>query len=69
MRATAGINHYAHDPQYAWRDTQDDLVHKFETDLELTATCTDPEERAGDTYTLMIYGDASQDLLWKLKDI
>jgi hypothetical protein len=70
VRAKAGINHYAHTPQYAWRDTQDEPLYEFETDLEIAAVCTYPEGRAGDAHELLIYGDASpeSDIYWSLKD-
>ena len=70
-RASAGINHYAHEPKYAWRDTQEEPLYEFETHLELMGTCTYPEERAGDIYELTIYGDVSpqSDIYWKLKDV
>ena len=71
VRARAGINHYAHETQYAWRDTQEEPLYEFETDLEVSATCTYPEKRAGDAYELTIYGDVSpeSEIYWKLRDI
>lgn len=71
VRARAAINHYAHDAKYAWRDTQDEPLYEFETHIEITAVCSYPEERAGDSYELTIYGEVSpeSDIYWKLKDI
>lgn len=71
VRAEAAINRDAHSPQYAWRDTQEEPLYEFETHLEISAVCTEPEERADDTYELTIYGDVSpeSDIYWKLKDI
>lgn len=71
IRATAGISHHASNPQYAWRDTEDEPLYEFETHLELKAVCTDPSARAGETYTLTIYGEANPKsaIYSKLKDV
>lgn len=69
-QARAGINGYAHGPQYVWRDTDQEPLYEFETHLEIAATCTHPEERAGDAYSLTVYGDVSpeSDIYRTLKD-
>lgn len=43
----------------------------FHTRLELTGTCSDPPARAGEPYTITLYGDAfpTGDLALKLKDL
>lgn len=71
VRATAGINHYAYDPKYAWHDTDDEPLYEFETHLELSGDCIYPEERAGDRYALTIYAEVSpaSSIYRKLKDI
>src|SRR5262245_2851115 len=71
VRSSAGINHYARNPQYAWRDTRDEPLYKFETHLEVKAICIDPKPRAGKVYNLTIYGDADPEshLYRKLKNI
>jgi len=58
VRATAGINHHAYNPQYAWRDTDDEPLYEFETHLEMKAVSTDPSTRASESYALTIYGEA-----------
>jgi hypothetical protein len=71
VRAHAGINRHAHNPQYAWRDTEDEPLYEFEIDLEVGGACTHPESRAGDRCTLTIYCDNSpqSDIYRKLKDV
>lgn len=69
VRAKAGISLYAHNPQYAWRDTQDEPLYQFETHLKLSTICTDPGNRAGDRYLVSIYSDVSPDFYRKLKDV
>lgn len=70
-RVETSINHYAHGPQYAFRDTEDEPLIHFLANLEIIATCVYPDERAGDTYELTIYGDdhPESQTLWKLKDV
>lgn len=71
VRAHAGINRYAHASQYAWRDTEEEPLYEFETDLEIKGTCTYLENRIGDRCELTIYGDVSPEsqIYWKLKDV
>jgi hypothetical protein len=65
------MNHYANNPQYAWRDTQDDPLFEFETHVELKALCSAPNTSAGETYNLTIYSDVNSEsaIYWKLKDV
>lgn len=71
VRASAGINHYAHNPEYAWRNTEDEPLYEFETHLEITGSCIDPTKRAGDSYELTIYSevDPENHIYWKLRDV
>lgn len=71
VRATAGINRHAHAPEYAWRNTRQEPLYKFETDLEIAGTCAYPGERAGDSCDLTIYCDDNpdSDIYLKLKDV
>jgi hypothetical protein len=71
VRVRSGINRYAHAPQYAWRDTEEEPLYEFETDLEIKGTCTFPESVAGDGCELTIYGENSPEsnIYWKLKDV
>lgn len=70
-RAEAEINHHAHGPQYAFRDTQEEPLYEFQTHLEIFATCHDPEDRAGDRYQLTVYTETSPEssIYWKLRDV
>lgn len=70
-RAEAEINYHVHDPRSAWDDPQDEPLYRFLSHLELGATCVHPEDRAGDTYELTVYGeDAPQSrVYWKLRDV
>ena len=54
VKSRASINHYAYDPQYAWRDTEEDPLYEFETGLEVIGTGTYPDERKGDTYEITV---------------
>jgi hypothetical protein len=71
VRATAGINHYAHSPQYAWRDTDEEPLYEFGTNVEIKAVCTNPDSRAGQPYEITIYSEGNQEsyLYYKLKDV
>jgi hypothetical protein len=71
VRAEAAINRYAHSPEYAWRDTEDEPLYEFETNLEIKGTGTYPESRVGDRCDLTVYGDLSpqSQIYWKLQDI
>lgn len=54
---SAGINHNAYQPQYAFDLDEDDPLYRFTTHLEIVGTCTYPEVRAGDEYLVTIYGE------------
>ena len=71
VRAEAALNHNARNAEYAFRDTEDEPLYHFLAHLEIAATCTYPEERAGDEFDLTIYGEdhPDSDVFWKLKDV
>lgn len=49
---------------------EDAPVYRFETYLELTGLCIDPESRAGDRYDITLIGDPrSRDVRMKIKDL
>jgi hypothetical protein len=49
---------------------EDAPVYRFETHLELTGLCVDPESRAGDRYDITFIGDPrSRDVRMKIKDL
>ncbi|RWH54980.1 MAG: hypothetical protein EOQ83_29700 [Mesorhizobium sp.] len=66
----AAINYNVYTPQYAWNSNDDDPLYRFTTRLTVAGTCTYPEERAGDSYEVTIYGDniGSGDIRATLKD-
>jgi hypothetical protein len=70
-RVETSVNYHAHEPQYAWRDTEDEPLYHFLGRLVILGTSTYPEKRAGETYELTIYGDDSPDsrINWKLTDV
>jgi hypothetical protein len=55
----ASVNPYAYEPQYAWDLDDSDPVYEFTAQLTITAISTAPDDRAGNTYELTIYGDDS----------
>ncbi len=70
--AEASINYQVEQPQYAFGDlTDDEPVYKYVTHLKITGAATHPEERAGERYELMIYGDDSptRNVHLKLRDV
>lgn len=70
-RVANSVNSYAHEPKYSWRDTEDEPLYHFLGRLIIVGTSTYPDERAGETYELTIYGEDSPDS-WinrKLKDV
>jgi hypothetical protein len=71
VRAEAALNHDARNPENAFRDTEQEPLYHFLAHLELAATYTYPEERAGDAFDLTIYGEdhPDSDVFWKLKDV
>ena len=71
VQATASINHHAYEPQYAWRDPNEESLHNFLTHIVITGTATTPSARAGKVYELTIYSEDSPvaDTYSRLKDI
>ena len=71
VRSSAGINHFVHAPQYAWRDTQKQSLYEFQTQLEIFAVCFFPEERVDHAYELTIYCDdgPESEIHRKLEDV
>lgn len=67
----ASINSDAYDPRFAWNLDEDDPVNRFTNQLEISGTCTYPENRAGDDYQIIFYGDdaPSRELALTIKDI
>lgn len=53
----AAINYNVYSPQSAWNANDDDPLHRFTTRLTVAGKSTYPDERAGDTYEVTIYGD------------
>lgn len=71
VRVAAAISHDVYAPQFAWNLDDNDPVYPITTRLTITGVSTYPEERAGDSYELTIYGDdaPSRRLNATLKDV
>ncbi|MEW8049682.1 MAG: hypothetical protein AB2801_09740 [Candidatus Thiodiazotropha endolucinida] len=55
VRADAGINSsLLGSPRYV--DDEEEPVHEFQTHLEVTGHCIDPEDRAGHRFDIHMYG-------------
>ncbi|MEW8073658.1 MAG: hypothetical protein AB2826_24880 [Candidatus Thiodiazotropha sp.] len=55
VRAVAGINtNLLGSPHYI--DNVEEPVHEFQTKLEITGLCTDPENRASHRFDIHMYG-------------
>lgn len=67
----AAVNYNVYAPQSAWNSDDDDPLYRFTTRLTVAGISTYPEERAGDTYEVTIYGDnlGSGDIRATLKDV
>ncbi|SIT57844.1 hypothetical protein BQ8794_410011 [Mesorhizobium prunaredense] len=67
----AAVNYNVYTPQSAWNSDDDDPLYRFTTRLAVAGISTYPEERAGDTYEVTIYGDnlGSGDIRATLKDV
>lgn len=67
----AAINYNVYTPQTAWHSDDDDPLYRFTTRLTVAGISTYPEERAGDTYEVTIYGDnlRSGDIHATLRDV
>jgi len=57
-RVDASINYEVRDKRMRHDDTR---VYAFSTDLELTGTCTYPEEQAGAAFHITVYGDSNME--------
>jgi hypothetical protein len=70
-RVEAALNHYAHNPEYAFRDTEEEPLYHFLAHLEIAAIFTFPEDRADQPCELTIYGEdhPESSTYWKLKDV
>lgn len=55
--ADASINHHVHYPESGLDADHDDPLFTHVTHLTIRGTSTYPDERAGDTYEVTIYGD------------
>jgi hypothetical protein len=66
-RVGASINHRANDKRYRHDGLR---VYQFDSSLEIAGLCTYPEERAGEGYSITVYGDRSDegDLDARLKE-
>ncbi|MEI9410493.1 hypothetical protein [Mesorhizobium salmacidum] len=67
----AAINYNVYTPQTAWSSDDDDPLYRFISRLTVAGLSTYPEERAGDTYEITVYGDnlGSGDIRATLKDV
>jgi hypothetical protein len=67
----AAVNYNVYAPQSAWNSDDDDPLYRFTTRLTVAGKSTYPEERAGDTYEVTIYGDnlGSGDVRATLRDV
>ncbi|WP_376704206.1 hypothetical protein RQ479_04155 [Mesorhizobium sp. ISC25] len=67
----AAVNYNVYTPESAWNSDDDDPLYRFTTRLTVAGISTYPEERAGDTYEVTIYGDnlGSGDIRATLKDV
>ncbi|MCG7911711.1 MAG: hypothetical protein JAY82_18250 [Candidatus Thiodiazotropha taylori] len=60
VRADAGINaSLLGSPRFV--DNEEEPVHEFETKLEITGLCSEPEDRAGHRFMISMYGAADID--------
>jgi len=55
--AGAAVNHNVYAPQYARNVDDDDPLYEFTAHLVISGIATYPEDRAGETYELTIYGN------------
>lgn len=67
----AAINYNVYAPESAWNSDDDDPLYRLTTRLTVAGISTYPEERAGETYEVTIYGDnlGSGDIRATLKDV
>jgi len=66
----ASVNHAAYQPETAWTSEEDDPLYQFDAQLTISGICVYPDERAGESYELTIYGRdlPSQRLRMTLRD-
>ncbi|MDZ7827181.1 MAG: hypothetical protein U5R48_15550 [Gammaproteobacteria bacterium] len=57
VRSSAGINHHAREPRYAYRDPDDEFLYQFQTHLDIAKCLT--QDRAGDAFGLTVYAESS----------
>ena len=71
VRVEADINRDATNPEYAYRDTQEQPLYQFLTHLDINGTCLAPGKRAGASCELTIYSDDNPNsaIYWKLRDV
>lgn len=70
-RIEAAVNPNVYAPQYAWDLDDEEPLYKFTTALTINGVSNYPDERAGDTYDLTVYGTdiRSRRLSGTLKDV
>lgn len=70
VRSDAGTNLHLHGSPRTWID-ENEPVYTFETHMTLYGTCMYPEDRAGDSYEITLFGSQSspRDLRLKVKDL
>ena len=68
---SAGVNHNAYSPEYAWDLDESDPVYKFTNQLQISAITTWPSSRASDRFELTLLGDDASSIRLDatLKDI
>jgi hypothetical protein len=66
-----GVNHYAQDARYAFREIEDDPLFEMRSQLTISGTFAAPKDRAGDRLEITVYGEDSphSDIHWRLKDV
>lgn len=68
---SAGINHVAYEPQYGWYSDGEEPVYQFRVDLTVSGKATSPDDRAGNSYDIMLSGESApvRDLDCKLRGL
>ena len=71
VRSSAGINHHAREPRYAYHDPADEFLYQFQTHLDIAGTVLDPQDRAGDAFGLTVHAESSpaSGIFDRLKDV
>ncbi|MGX5842694.1 hypothetical protein ACWGTI_18415 [Mesorhizobium sp. ArgA1] len=67
----AAVNYNVYAPETAWNSDDDDPLYRCVSRLTIAGVSSYPEERAGETYEVTIYGDnlGSGDIRATLKDV